>query len=1381
MGGRTTAERDDGQGPDAVGSSIDSRYQVEATLGQGGMAVVYRVVDATTGRKLALKRLLARAEEKKQRQVAELFEREFYTLAQLAHPRVVEVYDFGKDDTGPYYTMELLDGGDLRELSPLAWQQACSLLTDICSVLSLLHSRRLVHRDLTPRNIRCTQDFKAKLIDFGAMEPMGPCKQLVGTPSFTAPELIALQSLDARSDLFSLGAALYYALTGRQAYSARTFGELRDAWRSRPRPPSNLVKEIPAELDRLVLSLIELDPMARPVNAAEVMERLSGIAGLQIDEQLLVSRAYLSTPTLVGRDEGVLRLRKHILRVLRGHGGTVMIEGASGVGRTRFLDACALEGKLAGAAVLRADASDARGGNWSAIRVMAGQLLLEFPQLSLNAAEPYAPVLGHVLPGLLERYEPGSVSLQSFEDPQQLRPQVQAALRDWLLKISEKRPVVLAVDDVHRIDEPSAALVALLSGEIAKKRLLLAVTSEIDAPGTSMVALKLLREAGDAIKLRDLREAQTEQLLVSVFGEVPNVRLLCDRLYGVSGGNPSAIMRLAQHLVDKGVLRYQGGAWTIPTRIDSGDLPESLSDALKQRAAGLGDDARQLGQAMALRPEQSFSFEECLTLSEHGQRPRLVGDLNELVSAGVLITDGQNYSLAQQGWVAALGEGLDRELERTFHARLARMFLDRGSDQFRAAVHLIAAGEQERGLEVLVQDAETNQQHLVQNTADFYDYIQSLPDNWLQTYQFAVKLCEKLGRPRRQGFLLRMSLVRFSILSGLDDQTVLHEVIDQLYHDCGLQLYDELGDELQGEARLWKALELTQKRYDESPESQRVLGPEAAIRELANALSYVMGTASNAFDHSLIASMPSLEPLVPLSPALGVLFKVVRACRAMLSARHEYALQDIREFLQRIAEPDRGGLDEMIHRITHFSWVYASGMIEASFGLKSSLDWADEVEQDLLHQVNAWRIREVYYLRQGDVERAEICKKQVELAHIRNSPTQHFGQTTLFPEVLAHGGCDDLVRVKRVIEDIEPVAARFHTWIPILLYARGEFQRVRGDLPSALGLLEEALSLVEPGKHVVWPHAAAVRAVTLMGMGHFQEARDYAAQALATAEEFGMTVDKIRIALPLALAEAHLGEFESAVAHADAAIDKQRQLGTTGFNIGIAYEYRARIAVLMNDQESFKAYAELAAREYRAGNNPVLTAKYEKLMRDARQATLGVSDNLAHAADISQHSEHSQLSRLATLLTDCRGAADRARRALDMLVKQSRSLGGFFYTMQKQGPVLVASSGSQSPLDDMDTRVKEYLEAETAESEEMTRTVADLGGSDAVQSHWVNEQGLDYLPVVLAHDREGGYAITGLVLLVSDPEEEFDVPVELVAVLSKILADTGDVVTVYAD
>jgi aminoglycoside phosphotransferase (APT) family kinase protein len=162
--------------------TVAGRYELQAELGGGGMAVVHLVLDRETGRRLALKRPTRRADLEQRRKSDELFAREFHTLAQLAHPRIVEVYDYALDEHGPFYTMELLDGGDLQQLVPADWRRVCAIARDVCSALSLLHSRRIVHRDISPRNIRCTTDGTAKLIDFGAMTLMGPTKELVGTP-----------------------------------------------------------------------------------------------------------------------------------------------------------------------------------------------------------------------------------------------------------------------------------------------------------------------------------------------------------------------------------------------------------------------------------------------------------------------------------------------------------------------------------------------------------------------------------------------------------------------------------------------------------------------------------------------------------------------------------------------------------------------------------------------------------------------------------------------------------------------------------------------------------------------------------------------------------------------------------------------------------------------------------------------------------------------------------------------------------------------------------------------------------------------------------------------------------------------------------------------
>src|SRR5262245_16734139 len=156
---------------------IGGRYRVESRLAEGGMGCVYRVVDERTNTPLALKRLL-RGDS--QQHIA-LFEREYRTLVGIQHPRIIRAFDYGVDSEGPYYTMELALGRDLHKLAPLPVPTALSYLRGIASCLGLLHTRRLLHRDITPHNVRVLDNGECKLIDFGALTSFGIPELVVGT------------------------------------------------------------------------------------------------------------------------------------------------------------------------------------------------------------------------------------------------------------------------------------------------------------------------------------------------------------------------------------------------------------------------------------------------------------------------------------------------------------------------------------------------------------------------------------------------------------------------------------------------------------------------------------------------------------------------------------------------------------------------------------------------------------------------------------------------------------------------------------------------------------------------------------------------------------------------------------------------------------------------------------------------------------------------------------------------------------------------------------------------------------------------------------------------------------------------------------------------
>ena len=322
------------------------------------MAVVYRVRDTRDGsssRSSAASRATAASAKRNEA----LFEREYHTLAQLAHPRIIEVYDYGVDEHGPYYTMELLDGSDLDQRGQLPWREACALLRDVASSLAILHARGLVHRDVSDAQRALHADGRAKLIDFGAMTSMGVAE---GGRRHAAVHgargRCSCSARRARRSVLARRARLLPADRQPRVSGAPLRAICATSWRSSPHRPSRRVRRTcRTHSSELVMELLG----ARPQRAAAQRRRGDGAPvhdrRAPAGRARGVSRAYLATPTLVGRERALVAVRKRLLSLARGDGGALLIEGEPGSGRSRLLDACALEAKLLGAAVLRADAA----------------------------------------------------------------------------------------------------------------------------------------------------------------------------------------------------------------------------------------------------------------------------------------------------------------------------------------------------------------------------------------------------------------------------------------------------------------------------------------------------------------------------------------------------------------------------------------------------------------------------------------------------------------------------------------------------------------------------------------------------------------------------------------------------------------------------------------------------------------------------------------------------------------------------------------------------------------------------------------------------------------------------------------------------------------
>ena len=275
------------------------RYEVLGRAGAGGMAEVYRARDELLGREVALKVLSERFAHDSS--FIERFRREAQSAANLSHPNIVSLYDYGSDDGSYFIVMEYIDGQAVSEIiaseAPLLPERAADIASDVAGALQRAHTAGLVHRDIKPGNIMITSNGQTKVTDFGIARALGHGEQtmtqtgmVIGTASYLSPEQAQGNPVDARSDVYSLGCVLYEMLTGRVPFAGDT--PLSIAYkhvREEAQPPSRLNPDVPAELDAITLKALAKNPDNRYDSASKMQEDL---------QRFLSGQKVLATPLL---------------------------------------------------------------------------------------------------------------------------------------------------------------------------------------------------------------------------------------------------------------------------------------------------------------------------------------------------------------------------------------------------------------------------------------------------------------------------------------------------------------------------------------------------------------------------------------------------------------------------------------------------------------------------------------------------------------------------------------------------------------------------------------------------------------------------------------------------------------------------------------------------------------------------------------------------------------------------------------------------------------------------------------------------------------------------------------------------------------------------
>ncbi|MEU0037375.1 Stk1 family PASTA domain-containing Ser/Thr kinase [Streptomyces sp. NPDC006333] len=277
-----------------VGQMLDGRYRVDARIAVGGMATVYRALDTRLDRVLALK--VMHPTLAADVSFVERFIREAKSVARLAHPNVVQVFDQGTDGSYVYLAMEYVAGCTLRDVlrerGALQPRAALDVLEPVLAALGAAHRAGFVHRDMKPENVLIGDDGRVKVADFGLVRAVDTVTQttgsVLGTVSYLAPEQIEHGTADTRVDVYACGVVLYEMLTGGKPHSGDSPAQvIYQHLNADVPPPSAAVPGLPFALDQLVAAATARDPGMRPHDAVtllgHVLEARAGLTAEQLD------------------------------------------------------------------------------------------------------------------------------------------------------------------------------------------------------------------------------------------------------------------------------------------------------------------------------------------------------------------------------------------------------------------------------------------------------------------------------------------------------------------------------------------------------------------------------------------------------------------------------------------------------------------------------------------------------------------------------------------------------------------------------------------------------------------------------------------------------------------------------------------------------------------------------------------------------------------------------------------------------------------------------------------------------------------------------------------------------------------------------------------
>ena len=758
----------------------NGRYALLKKLGEGGKGIVYKARDTVLNRVVAVKMLKSAVTSE---EAYSRFMTEAQAVAKLNHPNIVSIYDIGKEDGKQFFVLEFVDGESLRDLMETYPEGKCDIETvlrigmDVCSALQYAHSEKVLHRDIKPENVMITKEGTAKLMDFGLAKMIGQPKVtqegvIVGTVAYVAPEVALGKSVDVRSDLYSFGAVLYEALSGKPPFQGDDpikviFGHIHDI----PAPLGKLNSKVPQALADCVMKLLEKEPEKRYRSAEDLFKTMREISEGFLRETLVPThKPGIVVPVprpiagreiqLIDRVEEMNLLRQAVDRAVRGEGGLIFLWGEAGIGKTRLTRELRAYARLRGMQVLygRCPALFRMDGVppyvlWS--EVLRDYLEAGSPEQLYRVVGFYPAEVAKLVPELKQRLAAIPQSLPI--SPEHERDRLFEAVSQFIINVSKEGPLLVVLDDLQWTDQTSLLLMHYLARGIYKTPLLLLGAyreTDIDEKHPlSPVLTELNRERLlQSVLLRRMPFNDVSEMIRRILEQDEVPKEFCKLVYEKTRGNPFFVEEIVKSLREEEVIYREEDKWKFK-EVSKIEFPKTVKGIIKARISRLDDECQNI-LTMASFVGNDFTFEALCGVTGIEEN-KLLELMEKLLKTGLVkesVIRGEDiYCFAD----VIVRDVVHEEVSHLRHNKLhnsvgnaLEKVYDKNIEQHfgELAYHFLEGGDKDKALQYFLKAGEKAQKVYAHNEA--FSYIQhalELLEEKENNLEQKVKITENLG------------------------------------------------------------------------------------------------------------------------------------------------------------------------------------------------------------------------------------------------------------------------------------------------------------------------------------------------------------------------------------------------------------------------------------------------------------------------------------------------------------------------------------------------------------------------------------------------------------------------------------------------------------